>query len=130
MEGLGTQQLLRCSVPPALLLAVPVSCPRAALGDPILQVLVQALHKIPWGTEGALLCWVLYKHNMGKKSSSAQAGKLVSVTGKGPCCTYWESNLPGWVLPKGKLDTKPIPKGESESRNGPTVHIWISGESQ
>lgn len=44
---------------PALLLAVPVSCPRAALGDPILTVLVQALQNFPWGTEEALLCWVL-----------------------------------------------------------------------
>lgn len=33
---------------PALLLAVPVSCPRAALGDSILKVLVQALQNILW----------------------------------------------------------------------------------
>lgn len=118
-------QLLKCSVHPdihpALLLAIPVSCPRAALGDPIPKVLVQALQNIPWGTEGALLCWVLYKHCMGGKSSFALAGKLISITGKGQCCTYWESNPPAWVLPNGKLDLKPIPKCESKSRNGLTV---------
>lgn len=123
LEGVGIQQLLKCSVPPErpiMLSFWPSQC-LVSFGDPILKVLVQALENIPWGTEGALLGWVSYKHSMREKPSFAQAGKLISITGKGLCCTYWESNPPGWALPNGKLDLKPIPKGESETTDGLTV---------
>lgn len=106
---------------PALLLAVPVSCPRAALGDPIFKVLVQALQNILWGTEGALLCWVLYKHSMEEKV-------LFCPSRRADICNWQRTVAPSrsqihlaGVLPKGKLDLKPTPKGESESRDGLTV---------
>lgn len=73
---------------------------------------------------------VLYKHSMGGKSFSTRAGKLISVTGKRPCFTYWEPNPPGWGVTKGRVRAETHPEGWIWEQRWFNCTVWVSGESQ